>query len=706
MRTLLVDNHDSYTYNLYQLIAEIVGEAPIVIDNDQMSWEEAAALEPDAVVLSPGPGRPDRARDFGLCARLIAEAELPVLGVCLGHQGIAHVFGGRIAPAAEIVHGRLSRIHHAGDELFSGLPRSLAVVRYHSLAVAPPLPDCLRAIAWTDDGVVMALRHRERPLWGVQFHPESIASEGGHRILCNFVELAGRQRAVRAGSNGAGAARPARADRVEPASRPHRGSRRLSVMWRKVGAVDAERAFVSLYADHPAAFWLDSSALCAGARFSFLGDASGPLSYRLAYDVIRRELTIDRRGERLRRPGRLLDFVQAELAACAVSSPDLPFDFNAGFVGYVGYEVKADCGGRPGPASQLPDAQLVFADRLIAIDHLEQAAYLVAAVEPDGRAAAESWFDATERALASPMPPSSPGSRPGVPRFELRRSPDQYRRDIAECMRKIAEGESYEICLTNQFIADRPGDPLALYRALRAINPAPCAAFLRYGELAVASSSMERFLAVDREGWVRAEPIKGTRRRGRSRQDDAALRAELAASVKDRSEHLMIVDLLRNDLGRVCEIGSVSVPRMMQVETFPAVHQMVSTVAGKLRSDRDAVDCVRAAFPGGSMTGAPKKRTMEIIDDLEGEARGVYSGAIGYFGLGGGADLNIVIRTAVLTPGQISIGTGGAVVAMSDPEEELAEIELKAQPLIRAAEIAGAAGVAAEGECSGRTAAG
>jgi para-aminobenzoate synthetase len=280
-----------------------------------------------------------------------------------------------------------------------------------------------------------------------------------------------------------------------------------------------------------------------------------------------------------------------------------------------------------------------------------------------------------------PSPTDPPFGQPSDEhvRFQCGRGRGQYLADIARSQAELAAGESYEVCLTDQFTTDASPEPFELYRQLRRANASPFSAFLHFGENAIVSSSPERFISVDRQRQVMARPIKGTISRVEDLAADAAVRRELEEDEKTYAEHLMIVDLLRNDLGVVCDVDSVEVPDLMVIEPYATVHQMVSTIVGRLEDGRSAVDCVRATFPGGSMTGAPKERTMEIIDDLEAEARGVYSGSIGYFGADGSTDLNIVIRTIVMRPGRTTIGAGGAIVMQSDPEEEFDEILLKAR---------------------------
>ncbi|GAA2948648.1 MULTISPECIES: aminodeoxychorismate synthase component I [Streptomyces] len=806
MKTLLIDNYDSYTYNLFQLIAEVNGEEPVVVRNDASVDGVPDLRDFDNLVVSPGPGHPGNARDFGIGARLLATSPVPVLGVCLGHQGIALGERGLVGPAPEPRHGYLSTIRHDERDLFQGLPQHFTAVRYHSLAVREPLPPALEATAWAEDGVLMGLRHRSRPLWGVQFHPESVLTEYGHRMLVNFrnltAERAGklrtkntavpspeaptRRRAVvpecdagvrrpagargatagaraavagagagsspiavagagassraavvaRAGAGdqpGAGAStqrggvpRPAAvfpvsamaqgavgpadgavaAEEAVPVGsatpptaaiprprRPGRVGYRLHTR-RVTGAVDTEAAFTRMFAASPRSFWLDSSLVEPGrSRFSFLGDDSGPLAEFVRYDVTTGRCEIERAGRPVRKvAASVFDYLKRQLTNRRVDATGLPFDFTGGYVGYLGYEVKADCGSPNRHRSPAPDAAWLFADRVIAVDHQEGFTYAVCLAEDTPQAAREAadWLEsaladlscvATERA---PAPVSSAPADPGAAEPWLVRDRATYLADIEACRQELRAGTSYEVCLTNAARLPAPPDAFEFYRTLRRDNPAPYAAFLRFGELEVAGSSPERFLRIGRDGTAEARPIKGTAPRGDGPEEDARLRDALASDDKTRAENLMIVDLLRNDLGQVCRTGTVRVSKLMATETYATVHQLVSTVVGRLRPGTDAVDCVRACFPGGSMTGAPKLRTLEIIDSLETEARGVYSGALGYLGCGGGADLSIVIRTAVIADGQMQLGAGGAIVLDSDPEAEYEEMLLKTAAPMRA----------------------
>ena len=681
-RTLLIDNYDSFTFNLFQLLAEVNGEDPIVVRNDGAAWEELAGWPFDNIVISPGPGRPDRPADFGVCRDAIDAADVPVLGVCLGHQGLACFAGAAVVHAPEVMHGRLSAVYHSEVPLFAGIPQGFPAVRYHSLCVVEP-PEWLDPIAWTRDGVIMGVAHRRRPQWGVQFHPESICTEHGRHLLANFRDLtaANGRRRPRAGATCVVPRRTGSEWAANGRPQPELIVRKLDQPY------DPERAFVHLFGGSRHAFWLDSSkAGDARSRFSFIGSGDGPLSAFVSYDVTSGEVRAARRDSVEVRRETIFDYLRRELRNMRRSSDELPFDLNGGFVGYFGYELKAVCGGDAAHRSSLPDAAFILADRLIAFDHRDGATYVVCLADPAHRAEGRRWVDSTSRQLDALPDLADPAPAPHHHQVEFRlsRSYETYIEDIRRIKEHLRDGETYEVCLTNRISADVTPDPLELYRLLRHVNPAPFSAYLQLGDAAVLSSSPERFLSVARDRWVEAKPIKGTTRRGATPAEDAALSEELRTSEKNRAENLMITDLLRNDLGLVCEIGTVHVPHLMEIETYETVHQLVSTIRGRLREDLAAPDCIEACFPGGSMTGAPKKRTMEIIDALEHEARGVYSGAIGYLGLGGAADLNIVIRTIVMEGTSLSIGAGGAIVMQSDADDEFEEMLLKAEALMRA----------------------
>ncbi len=383
--------------------------------------------------------------------------------------------------------------------------------------------------------------------------------------------------------------------------------------------------------------------------------------------------------------GTILEVLRRKLALGS-GPPDERLEFAGGYVGYLGYELKADLGSPGRHVGSLPDACLIGASAFVVLDHVTGKAHAVRVVAPD-----ESLADAEEETRrvrdeltaigdcprATVREPTETVARPDL-------DADAYRVAIAEAQRRLRAGDAYELCLTNRFAVEigDDADPLDLYLELRKANPAPRAGYLRFGDAALLSASPERFLGIDPDRRVVTSPIKGTRPRGSDPASDRVLRDELRSSAKERAENVMIVDVLRNDLGRVCGFGSIEVDRLAEVETFARIHQLVSTISGRLAPGCDAVDCVEACFPGGSMTGAPKLKAMEIIDSLESSARGPYSGAFGWFGLDGQVDLSIVIRSIVLGGGDASVGAGGAITIDSDPEEEYEEMLLKARPLL------------------------
>jgi para-aminobenzoate synthetase component 1 len=366
--------------------------------------------------------------------------------------------------------------------------------------------------------------------------------------------------------------------------------------------------------------------------------------------------------------------------------------FCGGAVAYLGYELADRIENlrlRAIDDIGLPDLYVLCVDRMVSFDsHTGDVRLHGLGFGPDSATAAGragAAVDAFARRLsesvsAPPAPAPALPSTSGSAAMEFDAAGHAKAVDAAK--QEIAAGNVYQVCLTHRVERDITLDPWSLYRKLRETNPGPFASYLELPEAAIVGSSPERFLRLTQERCVESRPIKGTAPRAADPGEDAANRASLLQSAKDRAENLMIVDLVRNDLGRVCDVGSVAVPELMEVEAYASVFQMVSTVTGRLRGECDAVDLIRAAFPPGSMTGAPKIAAMKIIDRLEPVRRGVYSGALGYFDVRGGLDLCVVIRTALLRGGRAYVQAGGGIVADSECEAEYRESLDKARPLL------------------------
>ena len=365
--------------------------------------------------------------------------------------------------------------------------------------------------------------------------------------------------------------------------------------------------------------------------------------------------------------------------------------FLGGGIGYLGYGLRRAIerlpGALPEPQRQ-PRAWFGIYDAALVFDHDEHRVRVVSTGLGGGSAAARERraVDRLQQ-LSQAVAGHSEGTAVALPgarwpcRGTHRTGREEYLQRVGRALDYIAAGDIYQVNLSHRIDCPFSADPVGLFRGLANRTPAPFAAFLDTGPLQVLSASPERFLSL-RDNVAVSSPIKGTRPRGLSPESDARLARELVGSAKERAENIMIVDLVRNDLGRVCETGSVRVDRLCALESFATVHHLVSTVSGRLRGDRDRIDLLRALFPGGSMTGAPKIRAMQIIDELEAEERGIYSGSIGYLSLDGSMDLNIVIRTIVCGDGTASLRVGGGIVADSDPEAEFRETLAKGEALM------------------------
>ena len=457
----------------------------------------------------------------------------------------------------------------------------------------------------------------------------------------------------------------------------------------------------------PFALWLDSASAGPGAEWSFV--AADPFGVLQARDG--RASWISPDGIEPEPGGPVAALADRLRRYRLEASLDVPFD--GGAAGFIGYEVAGSFESLPLPPpgdSALPDLQMAVYDVVVAWKHETGECRVVSTGLPGRGPAARAWAGARLRPTldwlcGDAAPTSRVGAIAGAdgmttrghvgsalparpveahPWLHSTSSRDEYVETVDQVIRSIRCGDVYQVNLSQRFSAPATATPIDLHRALREISPAPYGAVIRSGPATVVSSSPERFLRVDRRGRIETRPIKGTRPRSEDPDEDERLARELRGSAKDRAENLMIVDLLRNDLSRICRPGSIRVPALYRLESWATVHHLVSIVRGHLRPGVDPEEILRAAFPCGSVTGAPKIRAMELIARHERVARGPYCGAIGYFGFGGDIDLSVAIRIVVLEAGRATFHAGGGIVADSDPEDEYRETVVKARGIIDA----------------------
>lgn len=431
-------------------------------------------------------------------------------------------------------------------------------------------------------------------------------------------------------------------------------------------------------------------------RYSFIGgDPFLVLSSRGS------EITLTRGTEESSLSGNPFDVVSHLLEVYRLDSCSAPVPFIGGAVGYFSYDLCHFIERLPDTAVddlQLPECYLGFYDLVLAFDHLLGKTYLISTGFPELKEAermeraARRLNEVKDELINAPKPGASAPFIPvSAPAKQVTLKGGFTHKEYADAVEKarqyIIAGDIFEVNLSQRFEAELSITPYELYRRLRQINPAPFACYLGFDEVSVVSASPERFIRV-RGDRVETRPIKGTRPRGKTPEEDKALADDLVGSAKDRAENIMIVDIERNDLGRVCRFGTVKVTELAILEVFPTVFHLTSTVVGRLKEGKSCIDLLKAAFPGGSITGAPKIRSMEIIDELEPTRRSVYTGNIGYLSFNGDVDLNIAIRTFLVKGSRAYFQVGGAVVYDSDPEAEYQETLVKGRALISALNMA------------------
>ncbi|KZP25316.1 para-aminobenzoate synthase [Athelia psychrophila] len=736
-RVLLIDSYDSFTYNLASLCRQSIPNSRIhIIKNDQFLFQDLLPLLAyfDAVIVGPGPGSPEDEKSVGVIKGLwkIADANLlPIFGVCLGLQSLGIEFGATLKRLSVVKHGQISRIHHVGTGLFKGVG-DVDAVRYHSLHVEFAPGGDLEQLGWSDDSeenglVVMALKHKSKPFWAVQYHPESVCTEGGgSEVIVNFWRLAKnwariKERSTRpwdtAVSEVIGSYWPKLATPGPGLSPP-----KVLPIMRQVTTtvVDIPDVSTETICEHlgvkteSAPFVLLDSAAHPG-RFTIIG-ALTPSSPRINYRTREPEVTLVEGAASARIPlgsndiwSWLSSYMRQRKAEGG--NPDIPFW--GGLVGYLSYELGLpSLSVPPGPKGSRgeshPDVNLVFVERSIVRDSVTGKTYLQTILPND-----DAWLAATAKQLQN-LPASQSDEEPILKKVRHDQKPTVAFPDKASYISRIKRakehlfaGNSYEICVTAPTRITRPkssstnSSSWELYQILRRRNPAPHSGYLRLSPSTLVASSPERFISYTRgpHTLCQLRPIKGTLRKGPGIVR-ATAEEKLAGNKKEVAENLMIVDLIRHDLHGVLG-ADVQVKKFCGVEENETVWSLVSVIEGRLPPSASEEhrevgwEVLSQSLPPGSMTGAPKKRSVEILQTLEDCPREIYSGVFGYWCVGGSGDWSVVIRSCfkydddkLKSEGkgteEWTIGAGGAITALSDPEAEWDEMVVKLQSALRA----------------------
>ncbi|KAH7886089.1 ADC synthase [Phlebopus sp. FC_14] len=756
-RILLVDSYDSFTFNLASLCRRAAPDCLIhIIKNDELTLPQLIPCLRyfSGIIVGPGPGSPDVAEDIGIVKHLWKLDDrhlLPIFGVCLGLQSLASEHGAKVKRLTVVKHGQVSIVQHTGTDIFKGVG-VVEAVRYHSLHVELAGDEELQELAWAYDDVgtektIMGLKHNSRPFWAVQYHPESVLTHGGGiEVMLNFWRLArswnaARGRCIRPWD------RKAHSMFGLPWPNPHPSLPSTDDIPRRsvltstlhlpglhgpsicelLGVRDDSSPFVMLESiSQPGRYTIIGCLNMTSARITYsIGDSflhfqTGDLCSRV--ELIQHDIW-----------SWTAAFMKERKAHNGLA--DVPFW--GGLIGCLSYELGLETlsvpSTAPTPGSRHPDMNLVFVERSVVLDTTTNTIYLQSIIEDDNK-----WLTETAELLEAATQdnhtylcntaPSSTKAQPNTSTVIL---PDKrtYKSRINLAQEHLCAGESYELCLTasTRVVLNDPLSPKSSptyspswerYKHLRELNPAPHSGYLRLYPTTLLASSPERFLSFSRppNSTYQLRPIKGTIRKGPNITRPVAEKA-LRGSVKEVAENLMIVDLIRHDLHSV--LGEdVEVKHFCTVEEYKTVWQLVSVIEGKATAASDKPDdrhangdlgweVLRCSLPPGSMTGAPKKRSVEILQTLEDSERQVYSGVFGYWCVGGGGDWSVTIRSCFKHDNQYIcdhsatkttrcapcaadthaeewvIGAGGAITALSDPDGEWEEMMMKLQSVLR-----------------------
>lgn len=699
MNLLLIDNYDSFVFNVYQYLLEL-GHNVSTYRNDEITVKEIEAIKPDAIFLSPGPGRPENA---GICVPLIKKfaGEIPIFGICLGHQAIGYAFGGEITNSQQLFHGKTSKIISLGKGVMNSFDQ-ITVTRYHSLTISNTnLPDCLEVTCETELGEIMGVLHKEYNIEGVQFHPESVLTEFGKEMLSNFlarVTAFERQTNNSSKNNKRGNGVPI----LEQINDP---PQKLSV--------EQDYYEVKTKLNHMQIFEIIQKEF--GATNSFLLDSAGGPEVDCATSYIgifpKFEITLYKKRLQFKSDNNGINEVFKNIFGKHYLSYEDGFDISNdkfsdvfeimsnsfdvtkkhdknlpishGLVGFIGYEYlhylenihRADK-----KSIGLPDIHLKYFSFVIRIDESTDIAnVIVNRIKEGSNQSVEKIIQILE--LDHQTSPQKESNAAKGETKELSEESNILRDMYLENARKakdyIYQGDIFQVQLGQRIKINKNISSLCLYKKMREINPSPYMFYWDNGDYQLISNSPELQLRVEYDTAL-IRPIAGTSKgKGGNASERQIIINDFKQDVKEQAEHVMLVDLARNDLGRLAIPHSVKVDQFLKVEEYAHVFHLTSTVTSKLPSHINKMHLFESTFPAGTLTGAPKVRAMEIIAELETEERGPYGGAFGFFDFNGNIVSSIIIRTVMKKGDQVYIQASAGLVADSVPENEWNETNHK-----------------------------
>lgn len=710
MNILLIDNYDSFTYNVCQYLEEL-GNKVAVVRNDKITLDEVEQMNPDVIFLSPGPGTPAQA---GVCIPLIKRfaGKISIFGVCLGHQAIGEAFGGVITYAKTLMHGKTSMVTPFKKGVMQNFNKPFVATRYHSLVIQPETkPECLEITCQTDDGEIMGVVHKEYNIEGVQFHPESILTTEGKKMFKYFLE---RTKKLIQNKGKTNEVFDRFYQRESEARKEINPPANLSIH-QYVIKVDTKNNIYSIFRELARRFGNDNCFL--------LESAEGPkIDCTQTTIGILPQFEIKSSGSNLEFYTRHTDWKQYLDALFGQVYPrkDNGYDIgsdsfsaimrrltsgikitrqhasdvavNCGLVGYFSYEYIHRLEVIPRKeknALGLPEVHLKFFPILIQANYEKKELVIV-----DNRVNERETIKLDEiigilNSTLENAPAPGEGMTPEMIQANIAKlnrqsniTKEDYLKKVERAKRYIFEGDIFQVQLGQRVLIEEDIDSLRLYETMRKVNPSPYMFYWDNGDYQLLGDSPELQLRVVK-GQVMIRPIAGTSKgKGHDKKSRDEILKNFKDDAKENAEHIMLVDLARNDIGRRAEAGSVGVSQLMQVEEFSHVFHLTSTVSGQLQNNDYSMDVFEATFPAGTLTGAPKIRSMEIISELEPETRGAYGGAFGFFDFEGNIVSSIIIRTIVRKGNKLYLQASAGIVADSVPENEWNETNYKMSVLL------------------------